>query len=194
VVIPWGRCETALGLLVTIQSDWHDLRHLARFILMGVYTGSRSGAIFTASIYVGANRSFVDLDNGIFYRLAEGATETNKRQPPAPIPPRLLAHLRRWKAKGIIAQYVVEWEGKPVRSIKVAWKRAVALSGISKKITPHTLRHTAATWLMQQGVDSWEAAGYLGMSEQMLREVYGHHHPDFLRNAAVGITRKRKRH
>jgi len=158
---------------------------------MGVYTGSRSGAIFTASIYAGPKRSFLDLENGIFYRLAEGATATNKRQPPAPIPPGLLAHLRRWRDKGIIAQYAVEWQGDPVRSIKVGWKRAVALSGIQKKVVPHTLRHTAATWLMQQGVGLWEASGYLGMSEQVLKDTYGHHHPDFLRNAATRIGQKR---
>jgi len=65
-----------------LASEWHDLRHLARFILVAFYTGSRSGAILSASIFAGANRSFVDLDSGVFYRLAEGTTETNKRQPP----------------------------------------------------------------------------------------------------------------
>jgi integrase len=40
-------------------------------------------------------------------------------------------------------------------------------------------RHTAATWLMQAGVDAFEAAGYLGMSVETLLEVYGHHHPAF---------------
>lgn len=186
VRLPRGRSSGTL-----VESEWHDLRHIARFILMGVYTGSRSGTIFNASIYAGPKRSFLDLENGIFYRLAEGATATNKRQPPAPIPRGLLAHLRRWRDKGIISQYAVEWQGRPVRSIKVGWKRAVDLSGIQKKIVPHTLRHTAATWLMQQGVGLWEAAGYLGMSEQVLKDTYGHHHPDFLRNAAARIGQKR---
>ena len=44
---------------------------------------------------------------------------------------------------------------------------------------PHTLRHTAATWLMQLGVDFWVASGYLGMTVETLTTVYGHHHPDF---------------
>lgn len=79
-----------------------------------------------------------------------------------------------------------------MKSVKVGWKRAVALAGIDGKVVPHTLRHTAATWLMQQGVDAWEAAGYLGMSEQVLKDTYGHHHPDFMRNAAIRIGQKRK--
>jgi hypothetical protein len=39
---------------------------------------------------------------------------------------------------------------------------------------------TAATWLIQIGVNTWNAAGFLGMSEKMLRDVYSHHHPDYL--------------
>jgi hypothetical protein len=49
---------------------------------------------------------------------------------------------------------------------------------------PHTLRHTAATWLMQAATPLWEAAGFLGMSEKTLRDVYAHHHPDHLKGAA----------
>ena len=38
----------------------------------------------------------------------------------------------------------------------------------------------------------WEASGYLGMSEKTLREVYGHHHPDFLKGASEAIGRRNK--
>jgi integrase len=58
------------------------------------------------------------------------------------------------------------------------------------KVVPHTLRHTAATWLMQRGVPAWEAAGYLGMSTEMIERVYGHHSPEHLRKAAEAITGK----
>lgn len=58
------------------------------------------------------------------------------------------------------------------------------------RVTPHTLRHTAATWLMQRGVPIWQAAGFLGMSAEVLEKTYGHHHPDYLKDAADAITSK----
>src|SRR4029079_9170334 len=128
------------------------------------YSGSRAGAVLTASPSRGEGRSYVDLERGIFSRLAEGARATNKPQPPVPLPPRLLAHLRRWASKGIISTYFVEWHGRPVTSVKTAFESAVRLAKLSGRISPHTLRHTATTWLMQNGVDKWEAAGFLGMS------------------------------
>ena len=64
------------------------------------------------------------------------------------------------------------------------------LTRLSGKVTPHTLRHTAATWLMQRGVPVWEAARFLGMSPEVLQEPYGHHHPDHLRGASIAIGQK----
>jgi integrase len=168
----------------------YPLRHLARFILIALYTGTRVGAIACASPNRGEGRSFVDLDRGIFYRLPEGATPSKKRQPPAPIPGRLLAHMRRWKARSIVKEHFVEWNGSPIASVKTALKTAVRLAKLPGKITPHTFRHTAATWLMQNGVSMWRAAGFLGMSVETLDRVYGHHHPDFLSDAAAAMGRK----
>jgi len=168
-------------------THWYPLRHIARFVLFSAYTGTRSGAVLTASVRAGEGRSLIDLGSGIFHRLAEGARETNKRQPPIPLPPRLLTHVARWVRTGAISEFVVEWHGKPVRSVKTGFNKALGLAGIGGKVTPHTLRHTAATWLMQAGVDKWEAAGFLGMSVEMIDQVYGHHHPAHLRRAASAL-------
>jgi integrase len=173
-----------------ILTDKRPLRHLARFIIIGLYSGTRAGAIASASPIVAIGRSFVDLDRGVYYRRARGKLETNKRQPPMPIPPRLLAHLRRWKHRKLIARSFVEFNGEEVTSVKTAFKRAAALADLGPGVSPHTLRHTAATWLMQNGTDPWQAAGYLGMSVKTLIEVYGHHHPDHLKDAVSKITAK----
>ncbi|WP_426533624.1 tyrosine-type recombinase/integrase [Bradyrhizobium sp. McL0615] len=176
-----------------IETNKRPLRHLARFIVIGIYSGTRAGAIASASPIAAIGRSFVDLDRGVYYRRRQGQIETNKRQPPMPIPPRLLAHLRRWHTRGIIRRHFVEFNGEPVASVKTAFARAVRLAKLGKGISPHTLRHTAATWLMQNGTEPWQAAGYLGMSVETLLKVYGHHHPDFLSDAVEKMTAKPKR-
>jgi superfamily I DNA/RNA helicase len=68
----------------------------------------------------------------------------------------------------------------------------VGLARLTGKVTLHTLRHTAATWLMQRGVPVWEAAGFLGMSAEVLLGTYRHHHPDFLHGAANAIASKHR--
>lgn len=177
-----------------VETDKRPLRHLARFIVIGLYSGTRAGAIASASPIPAIGRSYVDLDRGVFYRRAIGNAETNKRQPPMPIPPRLLAHMRRWHSRGLIARHFVEFNGEGVKSVKTAFKRAVTLAKLGAGVSPHTLRHTAATWLMQNGTEPWQAAGYLGMSVETLLKVYGHHHPDYLSDAVEKMTAKpRKR-
>jgi len=173
-----------------VETEKRPLRHLARFILIGLYTGTRAGAIAAASPYRDTGHSFIDLDQGIFYRLPIGKRATKKRQTPAPIPPRLLAHMRRWVRRGVVTSHFVEWHGAPVKSVKTGFGHAVRLAKLWGKVTPHTLRHTAATWLMQRGVPIWQAAGYLGMSAEILERTYGHHHPDYMRSAVEAITAK----
>jgi hypothetical protein len=40
---------------------------------------------------------------------------------------------------------------------------------------------------MRQGVDKWQAAGFLGMSAELIDCVYGHYLPAHLRGAARAI-------
>lgn len=170
------------------------LRHLARFILLGIYSGTRAGAIAAASPIPALGRSYVDLERGRYYRLKQGSAKTNKRQPTVPIPLRLLAHLRRWHRIDPEAKHFVEFNGRPVASVKTAFKSAVRLAELGPGISPHTLRHTAATWLMQRGADPWQAAGYLGMSLEVLLNTYGHHHPDHLSDAVAKIAMREPAH
>ncbi|MDA9498170.1 tyrosine-type recombinase/integrase [Bradyrhizobium sp. CCBAU 11357] len=173
-----------------LPTSKRPLRHLARFILLGIYSGTRAGAIAAASPVPALGRSYVDLERGRYYRLKQGASQTNKRQPTVPIPLRLLAHLRRWHRIDPEAKHFVEYNGKPVNSVKTAFKSAVRLAGLGPGISPHTLRHTAATWLMQRGADPWQAAGYFGMSLEVLLNTYGHHHPDYLSDAVAKIAKR----
>jgi integrase len=164
--------------------------HLARFILIGIYTGTRSGAILGLSWLTNVNAGFVDLDAGVMYRAGSSQRQTRKRQPPVAIPDRLLAHMRRWKAKDGNLRHVVNWNGSSVQSVKKAFRSARSSAGLGPDVIPHCLRHTAATWLMQAGVEVWQAAGFLGMTAEMVERVYGHHSPAYQRQAANALERK----
>lgn len=158
--------------------------HVARFLLAATYTGSRSARVWQASFVPEANRPYVDLKAGVFYRAApDERVAANKKAPPIRLPKRLLSHMRRWHRNG--ARYVVEYQGRPAdpkRAYRNLVRDVLGEEGVG--VVRHTLRHTAATWLMQSGVDMWQASGYLGMTRETLEQTYGHHHPDH--QSAVG--------
>ena len=84
---------------------------------------------------------------------------------------------------GGLCSYVVHYNGQPVSRLQRTWRAACKAAKL-KGVSPHTLRHTRATWLMQAGIDPWEAAGALGMTPNVLQNVYGKHPPDFQKRAA----------
>jgi integrase len=167
-------------------------QHIARFILLALYTGTRAGAVCGAALQPTVGRGWIDVARGVFYRRADGERETKKRKPSIPLPPELHGHLRRWKRRG--QRFAVEWYGEPVTRIVKAFRAVVKDAGLGADVTPHILRHTAATWLMQAGTDPWEAAGFLGMTVDTLMSRYGHHHPDYLSGARGAFSRHRNRH
>lgn len=103
--------------------------------------------------------------------------------------------MRRWVRLGIAKNFFVEWHGKPVKRISKGFRHGVTLAGLSSeggRVVPYSLRHTAATWLMQAGVDLWTAAGFLGMTVETLERNCGHHHPDYMPEAADALSRGRR--
>ncbi len=157
----WGTRQEVAAL---IRAAWRKknsfgkpcMRHVARFILVGVYTGTRSATITSTALQREAGRPYIDTEIGVYHRRPEGDIETNKRRPSVPLPPGLMAHVRRWKRMGL--RYVTERNGHPVSKIDPLFRELGEDTGI-EDFTPHTLRHTCATWLMQSGRDPWKIAG-----------------------------------
>jgi integrase len=157
--------------------------YLPLFILIGLYTGRRKEAILSL------RWPQVDLDARTINFDVAGRKRTNKRRGIIPIPPRLFPHLRRAKKRGTDLGYVLHVNGSRIGDIKKGFAAACERAGI-EDASPHTLKHTAATWLMQAGTDAWQAAGFLSTSVETLLRVYGHHHPDYQRQAAENIGRR----
>jgi integrase len=160
-------------------------RYLARFILIGFYTGTRSGRIRRLQWVENLQGGWVDLERGVLHRRAPNEAETKKRAPSVPISGRLLAHLRRWRK--LTARYVIEHNGVPVaNNVHGGMKSACRLAGLTD-VTPHTLRHTATTWMLERGLSPWRVGKYVGMSAQMVERVYGHATDEMQRATANAI-------
>lgn len=153
--------------------------HLARFFIIGWYTGSRR------SVITGLKWSMVNLEAGIMQRKERGAIQTKKRSPPVKLGTRLLCHLRRWKRiDGNHAIHVIHFRDRRVGRPSSSWERVRRNAGLPEYVTPHILRHSRATHMLKQGVPIWEAANALGMSVAVLASTYGHHAPDWQKDAS----------
>lgn len=202
--------------------------HLRRFILIGLYTGTRHSAMRALLWEEALTQAWVDLDKGMIYRRGRGERDTTKRRPVVKLPRRLLAHMRRWRRMDAVksgAKYsdpiraaavgnpiteqkqrlelsdilgrlktaaVLHHGGEPITGkIRTGFEGCVRDAGLPAEITPHWMRHTAATWLMEGGAEMWEAAAYLGMSTTTLEKHYGHHRPDYQGAASRAAGGKR---
>ena len=66
-------------------------QHIAQFILLALYTGTRAGAVCGAALQPTIGRGWIDLDRGVFYRRARRGEGDKEAKPPVPLPPELLA-------------------------------------------------------------------------------------------------------
>ena len=173
--------------------------HLIRFILLGVYTATRDDAMRRLRWMRASQDGYVDAARGILYRAGFAEEQTSKRRPPMILPDRLLAHLRRWQridqAAGLthVITYArpearhpgavrrAERLGRvvrlpqPVGDIHKSWASMVAEAGLGRDVTPHTLKHTAISWMLWNGKTVWEVPEDTGTSVKTIEEVYGHH-------------------
>lgn len=130
----------------------------------------------------------MDLEQCIWWRSGDDEPDTVKARRPHGIPPRLAAHLRRWKRLygGV---YIVEHPrhpARPVMDIGKALEGAAARAGV-KRITPHTLKHTAITLAIQGGMSIEDAADYFSTSIETIQDNYWHHSPHHQARAVAMI-------
>lgn len=154
--------------------------HMKLFILMAVTTAARSGAILDLKwSQVDFEKRLIDFGRGW----------GNKRRAVVPINDDLYESLKNAKE---LAQcdHVIEYHSRQVASVKSGFRRLCKGCGI--EASPHVLRHTAATWLVTDGVPLAEVARLLGDSEKTVEKVYGKHAPDYLRRAVNALNLKPK--
>ncbi|MFL5475654.1 MAG: site-specific tyrosine recombinase XerD [Gemmatimonadales bacterium] len=89
--------------------------------------------------------------------------------------------LDRGKSKGRV---LLNARGEPLSRVG-AWgvvKRAAERAGINKRVTPHTLRHSFATHLLEGGADLRAVQEMLGHADLSTTQIYTHVDREYLRS------------
>lgn len=156
--------------------------HIRVAIALALATAARIGAVLDLTW------SRVDLKRQQI-RLELPQTTTRKGRATVPINEFLMDALKAAKAAAL-SDHVVEWNGKPVASIKTGFNATAEAAGL-EGVTPHVLRHTAAVWMAEDGVDMEEIAQYLGHEDSRItRRVYARFSPAHLQKAASSLNLK----
>lgn len=170
----WLTREEADRLLAACNA-----RHVRLFVALALYTAARKGAILSLKW------DRVDLENRLVDYRTPAEIATRKRKVAVRMNDTLYSILKAAKDQAA-SDFVIEWAGTRVASIRHGFANACERAGLID-VTPHTLRHTAVTWMIRAKVSTWDAAQHAGMTEDMVRRVYGHHDPDFGREAAAAL-------
>jgi hypothetical protein len=89
---------------------------------------------------------------------------------------------------GALTDYVIEWAGKPVKSLKRSLKTLARRAGTSKTVSPHILRHSAAVHMAEDGRSMEEIQQFLGHEDiETTRKIYARLSPTYLRDAAKAL-------
>lgn len=113
-----------------------------------------------------------------------------RRQPLAPALAFELARLQAAAHAPADAPVFCGLEGKRLQPTILAAiiRRAAERAGLEKRVTAHTLRHSAATWLRQESGDARLVAEYLGHADLSTVSRYAHVAPEELHEAAAAIA------
>lgn len=172
----WLTREEAAALI-----DGARMEHVKLFIIVALNTAARTEAILELEW------DRVDFDAGLIDFNPPLRPITRKKRAVVPMNKTLRAALSVAK-KQAITQFVIEYNEDRVQSVKKGFANAVERSALEGKVSPHTLRHTAATYMAQAGVSMSEIAAFLGHDDSRTTErVYAKWAPDYLRSAADAL-------
>lgn len=155
--------------------------HIRAFIVLSLTTAARQSALLELTW------DRVDFKRGrVSLALGDDMDEARKRRANVPMNRRARLYLEAlYRAR--TSEYVIEWGGRRVLSVKKGFRAAVDRAGL-QDVTPHILRHTAASWMAMARVDMFDISKYLGHSDMSVTiKRYAKVHPDYLKDASEAL-------
>lgn len=104
-----------------------------------------------------------------------------------PIRNSLVPVFAEWRKRDLRAgiSHIVHYKGRPIQSIKTAWRATLKRAGISRKIRPYDLRHAFGTEMVAAGVDVGTVAKLMGHSTPIMLLNHYQYVMDQQKRAAV---------
>lgn len=154
--------------------DAATLPHVKLFILLAWSTAARASALFDLTWgQIDFEKRQIRLAKAEGRRKGRATVHMTDRAHAA----LLAAHAAR------TSDYVIEWGGRPVKSVKRAFAEACRKAGL-EDVTPHVLRHSAAVAMAESGVTMEEIAKVLGHTNPRVTfRVYIKYTPGHLKRA-----------
>jgi len=121
------------------------------------------------------NRKICHIDSDRKILIVKGAKGFKDRH--VPIPVHTITMLRNYRTEYRFGKWLFMGQNEQkysTRSIQQIFKRAVQKARISKKVTPHSLRHSRLTHLCEAGVDIYKLKEIAGHSNIKTTEIYLH--------------------
>lgn len=168
---------TQLFLAAVRLRDGDKLSRVELFLWLALETAARKQAIFELTW------DRVDFEIGVIHFDVPGRKQTKKRRTSVPMskalrPVLVRAYVER-ENELVMGHMADVWES--IQRVAVAAGLAPASGGRKQRatgISPHTLRHTAATHMARRGVPLWKIAKILGNTLAVVERVYAKWAPD----------------
>jgi len=157
--------------------------HMKTFILSMIATTARPDAVLDLTF------ERCDYDHRLITLNPAGRQQTKKYRPTVKMPALYAEHLKALEETAN-CEYVVDYHGQKIDSIKKAWQRLRNDAGFDKQVNAYSLRHTMARWMRSQGVPAWEVSAQLGhkQPDMTTTEIYAPFDPNYLSNAVEAIN------
>lgn len=187
--IRYARSERHLPVVLSVDETIAFLNSIDhpryRVLLMTIYaTGLRlSEALALRATDIDSKRMVVRVRQG-----------KGKKDRYVPLPPLLLEMLREHWRREHLHDLLFPHLSDPSRpadptGVQKYVQRFVAKAGLTKKITPRTLRHCYATHLIEQGISTRVVQVLLGHADVHTTETYTHVSPSTLGNVVAPLER-----
>lgn len=173
--------DEARALLAELAAASQDVHDQA---LLSLYAGLRWGEI--------SKLKWADVNFSEKFLALRDTKNTKTRH--VPMPAATVAMLKR---RHNSSEYVFQTKtDKPQPQISSTFRRVVDRMGFNKGVTDrrqrvcfHTLRHTYASWLVQEGTPLLTVGRLLGHSSTQMTERYSHLAPDHFKEAVAVLDR-----